>query len=332
MSLRVIVLATVLAAGSAATVFNPPEAGHAIDAIEAALAKIVNSPHLTAAQLKSAKAVSANVEKTVQELESPEGKLLPKEAKAAKVRAAIKALQGLQDQWQKAAAQPIAQKQAELTKQLAAKEAQLAQEQKELKVMKLKMKLDEKKLALEKLVEMKNAKQQAAARQESEKQAAAQQEMVANVLHMAKSLQAAQGKNASMTHAVAKVADGKAAVLKTILAHLEGRMHNVSSAIAKLDAAEKHREDQLSEATFQKAPVNGSSDAIGQGRSLLRMLMKKEHRKFEKTRATLKNELNEISASVKSIKKGDVAGLTKVMSQMQNEVKSLQAKSHKFLY
>jgi len=53
----------------------------------------VNSPHLTKTQLAQAKKVSADVEKTVQELESPAGKKLSDKARAAKVTASIQELQ-----------------------------------------------------------------------------------------------------------------------------------------------------------------------------------------------------------------------------------------------
>jgi len=305
-------------------------AGNALDSIEAALTAVVNNKHLSAAQLKSAKTVAASVEATVTELESAKGKQLSKEARAAKVTAAIKELQSLQDEWQKTAAQAVSQKKADLMKQLASKEAELAKEQKMLKVINLEKALAEKKLALEKLVEMKNARERDGAQKEAQKEAIEQQEMVANVLNMAKSLQGGQGPNTSTSHTAAKAADAKPALLKTVLAHLEGRMKNVTASIQKIDAAEKKHEAELKDA--MKAPKNGNTDAIGKGASLLKILLKKEHRQFDKSRATLKSEYKELHEAVSSIKKGDVAGLTKVMAHMQGEMKALQAKSQKFLY
>jgi len=305
-------------------------AGNALDSIEAALTAVVNNKHLSAAQLKSAKTVAASVEATVTELESAKGKQLSKEARAAKVTAAIKELQSLQDEWQKTAAQAVSQKKADLMKQLASKEAELAKEQKMLKVINLEKALAEKKLALEKLVEMKNARERDGAQKEAQKEAIEQQEMVANVLNMAKSLQGGQGTNTSTSHTAAKAADAKPALLKTVLAHLEGRMKNVTASIQKIDAAEEKHEAELKDA--MKAPKNGNTDAIGKGASLLKILLKKEHRQFDKSRATLKSEYKELHEAVSSIKKGDVAGLTKVMAHMQGEMKALQAKSQKFLY
>jgi hypothetical protein len=305
-------------------------AGNALDSIEAALTAVVNNKHLSAAQLKSAKTVAASVEATVTELESAKGKQLSKEARAAKVTAAIKELQSLQDEWQKTAAQAVSQKKADLMKQLASKEAELAKEQKMLKVINLEKALAEKKLALEKLVEMKNARERDGAQKEAQKEAIDQQEMVANVLNMAKSLQGGQGANTSTSHTAAKAVDAKPALLKTVLAHLEGRMKNVTASIQKIDAAEKKHEAELKDA--MKAPKNGNTDAIDKGASLLKILLKKEHRQFDKSRATLKSEYKELHEAVSSIKKGDVAGLTKVMAHMQGEMKALQAKSQKFLY
>jgi hypothetical protein len=106
----------------------------------------------------------------------------------------------------------------------------------------------------------------------------------------------------------------------------------VTDSIAHLDAAEKKREADLKSAAERTVPVNGSTDAIAKGKSLLHVLLKKEHRNYEKSRATFKNELKELGGAVAAIKKGDIAGLSKVMNHMQGEMKSLQAKSHKFLY
>jgi hypothetical protein len=307
--------------------YNPPNAGNALDAIETALSQIVSNTHLPAAQLKDAKAVATSVEATVEELESPKGKLLGKDARAAKVMGAIKLLQTLQEKWQKATTDSVSEHKADLMKQLKEKQGELAKEEKMLKVINLEKKLAEKKLALENLIEAKNTQAQ---KEAAAKDIAARQDMVASVLTMAKSLQAAQGKNTSTVHVVAKVVDGKAAMLKTVLTHLEGRMTNLKAAIAKIDDAEKRGEAKVKD--MVKAPVTGKDDALGKGESMLKMLLKKEHRQFEKARAPLKSELKELSEAVASIKKGDTKGLTKVMTHMQSEMKKIQAKGGKFLY
>jgi len=120
--------------------------------------------------------------------------------------------------------------------------------------------------------------------------------------------------------------------LKTVLTYLEGREHDVSASLAKIDAEEKKREAELKTITASTPPVKDNKDPLAKSQGILKMLMKKEHRKFQKEKATLKSELQEVQHAVTSIKKGDVAGLTKVMSHMQGEMKSLEAKSHKFLY
>jgi len=323
MSLRVVLLASVVAC-SAMTVYNPPNAGVALDAVEKALKNIVNSPNLAKGQLDQAKKVAADVEKTVAELESPEGKKLSKEAKAAKVTASIKELQALQSDWQKNTAQNVAKRKEELMKQLKEKEAELAKDNKMLKVIKLEKQLAEKKLALQKLVEMKNEK---AAAQDMQKKQAAQQEMVANLLKAAKSLQASKGAPAKDSKK-----DSKAATLKGVQTFLEGRIKEVSGSISKLDAAEKKREAEIKAAVGAKVPSNGKTDALDKGKRLLNVLLKKEQRNFKKAQATLKNELHELTGAVTAIKKGDGTALAKVMNHMQGEMKALQAKSQKFLY
>jgi hypothetical protein len=201
MSLRVVLVTSLVAACSAVAVYNPPHAGAAIDALETALHQIVQSPHLSKQQFDEAKKVSSDVEKIVEELESPKGKQLSKEARAAKVTSAINELQGLQSKWQKAADVTVASRKADLMKQLQEKEAELTKDKKMMKVLNLEKALAEKKLALQKLIDLKNEKATGASQQE----AAAQQEMVA----VAKVLNT--------------VADGKPKMLKTVLTYLESR-------------------------------------------------------------------------------------------------------------
>lgn len=308
-----------IVAASAVTLYNPPNAGNALDAIEAALSKIINNPHLTKEQLKSAKTVSESVEKTVEFLESPEGKKLSEKERGAKVTSAINLLSGLQEQWQKAASQLNSEKKEELEKKLKEKEAELAKDQKMLKVLNLEKKLAEKKLALEKLVEQKNAKDAAASKEQAEKDAAAQQEMVTNLVNMAKNMKAGD-----------KVVDDKAGTIKKVQTNLEGRLKDVTDKLTKLDDEEKKMQAQIKEEVA--APTTGSKDAISKGASMLKMLMKKEKRQFDKTRAVLKGEQKELKEAVSALKTGDVAGLSKVMAKMQGDMKTMQAKSHKFLY
>merc|ERR1719181_1619144 len=109
-------------------------------------------------------------------------------------------------------------------------------------------------------------------------------------------------------------------------------MHDVTATLTKLDDSEKKREGELKEIVDKKQPVKDNKDPLAKGQGVLKMLLKKEHRQYEKTRAALLAELKEMHQAQESIKKGDVAGLTKVMTQMQGEMKNLEAKSHKFLY
>jgi len=320
--MRVVLFTSVIAACSAVAVYNPPNAGVALDAIEQALTKIVNSPHLTKTQLAQAKKVSTDVEKTVAELETAEGQKLSKEARGAKVAASIKELQDLQESWSKAADQKLADRKADLQKQLEAKEAELAKDKKMMKVLNLEKALAEKKLKLQELIDAKNNK---AAQAEAQKKAAEEQEMVAKVLNVAKAL-----KDSKPSEAKPVAADK----LKTVMTYLEGREHDVSEKLAKLDADQKKQEAQLKEAEgdAKKAPVKDAKDPLAKSDGILKMLMKKERRQYAKAKATLHSEKKELDEAITSIKNGDVTGLTKVMSHMQGEMKSLEAKTHKFLY
>merc|ERR1719420_1239298 len=139
----------------------------------------------------------------------------------------------------------VADKKAELLKQLQEKEAELAKDQKMMKVLNLEKKLAEKKLALQKLIDAKHAKDAAAAQQEDAKELAKHEEMVASLVKMAKELQSSKGANASMTHAVKKVADGKPKLLESVNAYLQGRMKTLSTNMADLDGKEKQREAMI---------------------------------------------------------------------------------------
>jgi len=319
MFLRVLLLTSGIAACSSLSVYNPPNAGVMLDALEKALSNIINSPHLSKEMMGKAKQVSADVEKTVAYLESVEGKKLSQEARGAKVTAAIKELQGLQEDFQTSAVSS----RSDLMKKLKAKQEELVKDQKMLKVINLEKALAEKKLALQKLIDMKQNEKSAKAQKEAEKEAAAQQEMVANVLNVAKTLK-------DVKPSAEKPADAEK--LKSALKFLEGRTQTVSDSIAKLDAEDKKHQDDLKATVNEKMPVKDASDPLAKSQGILKMLMKKEHRNYVKARAGLQNELNELHQAVTSINKGDSVGLTKVMSHMQGQMKSLEAKSKKFLY
>merc|ERR1719162_587144 len=78
--------------------------------------------------MAAAKKAVANVEDTVHFLETSKGKALTKEARGAKVMTAIKELEDLQSSWSKAAESQVADKRANLEKQLKEKQAALAKD------------------------------------------------------------------------------------------------------------------------------------------------------------------------------------------------------------
>lgn len=132
-----------------------------------------------------------------------------------------------------------------------------------------------------------------------------------------------------------KAAKGKTAMaekLKPVMSYLENRKKIVSDSLAKIDAEEKTREGEISALTSAKMPVKDGKDPLAKSQGMLTMLAKKEHRAYLKARAPLQSELKELNQAVDGIKNGDVAALSKIMGHMQSEMKSLQAKSQKFLY
>jgi hypothetical protein len=332
MALRAVVFACLVALYHSETVYNPPEAGGALDAVEDALKKIIDNPRLPAQQLAAAKKVVADVESTVEFLESANGKALSKQAHDAKVMAAIKELQDLQTSWQQAATVNVEDKKAELLKQLKEKEAELAKDQKMMKVLNLEKKLAEKKLALQNLIDAKHAKEAAASQQEQAKELAEHEQMIASVLAMAKEVQSSKGADASMAHAVKNVTDGKPKLLASVNSYLQGRMKTLSGNMADLDAAQNNREAMIKTTLGAKDGGKADDKELKKSAAILTMLMNKEKRNYKKARAVLQSEYNELADAVKSIKKGDVKSLSKVMTHMQDEMKTLQAKSHKFLY
>jgi len=300
-----------------AKVYSPPQAAKALDDVEKALAQITHLPHLTKAQLSDAKKVSADVEKTIAELESPAGQKLSKEARNAKVTASVKELESLQTTWSKSADVAIADRKAALEKELKDKEAELEKDTKMMKVLTLEKKLAEKKLKLQNMIDAKNAEQ---AKRQAAKEAAEQQAMVSTVMDLAKNMKTAKDKTV--------VADK----LKPVMSYLESRKKTVSDSLAKIDAEEKKSEAEINALTSTKMPVKDGKDPLAKSQGMLNMLAKQEHRAYLKARAPLQSELKELSEAVDGVKKGDVAALSKVMGHMQNEMKSLQAKSQKFLY
>jgi len=157
--------------------------------VEKALAQITHLPHLTKAQMAEAKKVTADVEKTVSELEGPAGQKLSKEARNAKVTASVKELAHLQTMWSKTADVAIADRKLALEKELKEKEEELEKDTKMMKVLTLEKKLAEKKLKLQNMIDQKNAQQ---AKRQAAKEAAEQQAMVSAVMDLAKKHESSQ--------------------------------------------------------------------------------------------------------------------------------------------
>merc|ERR1719491_1174159 len=278
--------------------------------------------------MSAAKKAVANVEDTVHFLESADGKALTKEARGAKVMGAVKQLQDLQTEWQNASVAKSADKMAELKKELEEKQAMLAKDMKMMKVLNLQKSLAEKKLKLQKLIE---AKQEQQSHKDDAKAVAAREEMIANVLKLAKDVKSTKGTKTSRAQAAMNTAEKNPKLLGQVSTYLDGRMKTLSGSMADIDTSMKKREDEI-KATLAEVGSKADAAEMKKSKAMLDMLVKKERRQYKKMRAGLQNEYNELDNAMKSIKKGDVAGLSKVMTHMQREMKTLQAKSQKFLY
>merc|ERR1740138_1850640 len=126
-------------------------------------------------------------------------------------------------------------------------------------------------------------------------------------------------------------AEANPKVLGQVSSYLEGRMKTLSGSMADIDTSMKKREEEIKAALAGAGPKADAAE-MKKSKAMLDMLVKKEKRQYKKMRAGLQSEYNELDSAMKSINKGDVAGLAKVMTRMQGEMKNLQAKSKKFLY
>jgi len=302
-----------------------------LNSVEGALKNIVGLPNLSPKQRAAATTVVTDVDSIVEQVTA--GKLTG-DARNKKVALAIQELQGLQRDWLNTT---TAARVEELKAELAAKQALLKKDDAELKLAKLSKELAEKKMLLKKLVAQKNAAESSV---KERKEDSAEQAMVAKLLATAKSL--AARKPQKETKSTSKAVAGSAKVstpadvpaVAAILSDLEGREHNLSASIARMDAEENKREADMNKAieAGQNAPTSGKTDATVRSQKMMKMLLKQEHRKYLKARGVREAQRQELDDGVQSIKKGDVAALSNLMAKMQGESKSMQSKTKNFLY
>ena len=290
------ILAPLVAACNAESMWNPDNVGPAIDAVEAALHKIVDNPHLTPTMMKSAKVVVHDVDAIVAELQS--GKKLTKQAKAEKLGQAIQELQNLQTGWVNAAKAAVSvnttaleEKESMLKKELDEKKAKLAKVENELKLDTVQKELLEKKLQLSKLLEQKEEAQQHA-------EEVSKQEIVTKL------------------DAIANNSHASANESKAILSDVQAREAKVSAAIKSLDADEKAKEKELDETMKMSAPVKGKGDAIAKGKDMLAMLKKQVHREFKKGKVIKAGELRDLQQAEKDIQQANFKDLQKLVKKM----------------
>lgn len=165
------------------------------------------------------------------------------------------------------------------------------------------MELDQKKLKLTKLQQLKMQAEEQAHKRAAKQEAAQQSAMLAKLVATAKIL--AGAKNASASDAAA---------LKPVLENLQGRMHNVTEELGVMDEAEKKLEAQMKEAVEGKMLKHVDAEKKAK---MMKIVMKGEIRKYKKARARKQAELSDLKDAVTDIEKGDAAGLQKVMNRLQ---------------
>jgi hypothetical protein len=293
-----------------AGVWGPADSVHALDSVIAAVEKVAHNPHLSPEKLAKAKLVAMDIK---QDIEAVEHGNLTKQEAHNRVGSALKELTAFEADMAKMPADRI----AELKKKLAEKEAELKKDKNMMKLLKLKKELIEKKLMLQKLIASKAAAE--GGRKSDEEEVAKSSAMVKAVLNMTQGLgTAAQAQ--------------KDATFKKVLATVQAREHEVSDALARADAQEKKSEAALDAALKQQLPSLGKGDAVTKGQTMLKQLKSQERRKFAKAKALKQIELKELKEVDAQAAKKDTAGLQKALTKLQQEGRSMQAQSGKFLY
>lgn len=287
-------------------------------AVNKALQTVLAGKHLTAEQRKFAEHVSQDVKNDIAVLVANKG--LTKEARQAKVADAIKELASLQG----ALEAPLKARNttaiklhlADMEKELVEKKKELAKDLENMKVLSLEKELAEKRIQLEKLEEDKAAQDKGKKAADEEK---SKSDMVKKLLSMAKGL---KSKNSPAKTQVTPPE------MKGIIGELETHAKAVREELAHMDAANKKIEAEIGGMVKDKLAVHDKNDALLKGQSMLKMLTKKEQRKYQKARAVKQNELNELEGAIADIKKGDVKALQKVMGKMQGEIQTAKAKGN----
>jgi hypothetical protein len=290
--------------------WGPSDSVNALDAVIAAVDKVVHNPHLSPENLAKAKHVAEDIKG---DIEAVEGGNLTKQQAHEKVGAAIKELTAFEEDLRKAPADRLSM----LKKQLAQKMAELAKDKSMIKLLKLKKELAEKKLMLQNLLSQKAAAE--GGRNADEAEVAKTGAMIKKVLNM--------------TQGLASAAQGvKDATLKAVLGTVQAREHEVADALARADAEEKKGEASLDAAIEKQLPTQGKGDAIAKGQSMLKLLKTQERRKYAKARALKTIELKELKDVEARAEKKDVVGLQKALAKLQQEGRAVQAKSGNFLH
>jgi len=122
--------------------------------------------------------------------------------------------------------------------------------------------------------------------------------------------------------------------MQGILSDLGARVQKLEASLKLLDAQEVKAQANLKKPMSH--PRRGSARAVMHEQEVQTALSRRERRMYLKARLMKAVELKELNDGIDKIKKGDVAGLSLLLSKMQSEAKEMQAqqaaKSKNFLH
>jgi len=118
--------------------------------------------------------------------------------------------------------------------------------------------------------------------------------------------------------------DGKPDVTPIVLA-LEPRMHKMQDSERHM---EEHHQEEMTGLDRMAAEKKNNTRAVHQ----IKKMQKKDTRDFLKQSAMAKHDIQALQSAIESVKKGDMAGLSRAQNALNASMKAAQARSGKFIY
>jgi len=305
------------------TMWGPADSVHALDSVIAAVNGLVNSSHVSAANLKQGLAVARDIKKTIDAVEK--GQISKKEAKAT-VTKQMKDLKSFKDELK-------SEKLAIVGKLLDQHRDKLDKISEEAELMRMKMDLEEKKDLEQKRLEQKRRDQLVTVHHNKTKPSLAHASKVMPNVSVAVS---APAKVESQPSASKKAESPPAATydtslpgpIKAVLESVEAQDRKVEQLLDEIKAEEKKSNADADAAIKMQVPAVGKDDAIKKAQSVLKLVKTQTHRKLEKRRVAVEAEVKELKDAEVSIKHRDITTLQKILAKME----AMKQKSGSFLH